>query len=116
MRVRNRAWLGNTADLVAGSVVSCKVRMHPHLVIRGKVTGASNNPIVQGNIGWGINFALGAGPGANLVSTFSFDAATVNATLGSLPFKIYGLVQPPASDPASLNNDILAVFNASVVP
>lgn len=116
MRVRTRAWLGNTADLVATSVVSCKVRMHPFLIIRGKVTGASGNPVVQANVGSGINFSLGAGPGANQVSTFSFDATTINSTLGSLPFKIYGLVQPPASDPTVANNDILATFNLPITP
>jgi hypothetical protein len=112
MRVRTRAWLGQTADIVANSVVNCKIRMHPNAVMRAKVTGTTtNNPVTQSLIGYACNFTPGAGPGANLVSTFSIDATTLTATSTTLPFKVYGLVNAPASDPTSANNDVFVIWN-----
>jgi hypothetical protein len=107
MRVYNRAWLGQTADLVANSTISCKVAIGVNLIVQARVTGASNNPIVQANVGSYINFAVGAGPGANLVSTYSIDATSLESSSTTLPFQIYKLIQPPYSDPTSANNDIL---------
>lgn len=106
MRVRNRAWLGQTAD-VSGGTINCHVAIGVNLVLQARVTGASNNPIVQANVGSYINFALGAGPGNNLVSTYSVDAASLESSSTTLPFQIYKIIQPPYSDPTSINNDIL---------
>jgi hypothetical protein len=110
-RVRNRAWMGNTADIVSGSVITCKVNIHPQAKFKVRATGASNNPITQAMVGNLINFALGAGPGNNLVSTFSADAATETGTSTTLPFKILDLVQQPETDPTLINNEIIVGFN-----
>jgi hypothetical protein len=117
MTVRTRAWLGNTADIVAGGTLSAKIAIHPQLVMQAKVTGGvtgTSNPITQAMVGQFCNFGQVTGPGNNLVSTFSVDAGTVTGTGGvtaTLPFKIHGLVQPPNSDPTSYDNDVYLIFN-----
>jgi hypothetical protein len=111
MTIRDRAWLGNTADIASGGVVTAHIAMHPHAKFQVRATGASNNPItnaMQGNL---INFAVGAGPGNNKVSTYSADAATETSSSSTLPFKIYELLQQPETDPTVLNNEITVVFN-----
>ena len=110
MRVRNRAWLGQTADIVSGGTLDCKVAVGSNLVLQARVTGASANPIVQANVGEYVNFATGSAPGANLVSTFSIDATTLASSSTTLPFQVYRILQPPYSDPTSADNDILVTL------
>jgi hypothetical protein len=106
MRVRNRAWLGQTTD-VSGGTINCKVAIGSSLILQARVTGASNNPVTTAMLGEYINFAVGAGPGNNLVSTYSVDGASLESSSTTLPFQIYKIIESPYSDPTSINNDIL---------
>ena len=107
MRIYQRAWLGQTSDIVSGGDVSCKIAIGSNLILQARVTGASNNPIVQANVGEFINFATGSGPGNNLISTYSIDATSLESTSTTLPFQIYKIIQPPFTDPTAANNEIL---------
>jgi hypothetical protein len=108
---RDRAWLGATTDIVPGGQLYGFLAMNPQAKFRARVTGASNNPITNAMLGQLVNFAVGAGPGGNLVSTYSIDAATVAATSTTLPWKIYEILGQPNTDPTSANNEIIVVFN-----
>lgn len=108
---RERAWLGNSADIVAGGQLYCWLSMNPQAKFKARVTGASNNPVTNAMLGQLVNFAVGSGPGMNLISTYSIDAATVNASSNTLPFKIYEILGQPNTDPTLVNNEVLVVFN-----
>jgi hypothetical protein len=108
---RDRAWLGATTDIVAGGQLYCYLSMNPQNKFKARVTGASNNPITNAMLGQLVNFAVGAGPGGNLISTYSIDAATVTATSTTLPWKIYEILGQPNTDPTSPGNEIIVVFN-----
>ncbi len=111
MTIRDRAWLGNIADIVSGGVLTAHIIMNPQAKFQVRVTGASNNPITPAMTGNLINFAVGAGPGNNKVSTYSVDAATETGSSSTLPFKIYEILKPPITDDTVLNNEIIVVFN-----
>jgi hypothetical protein len=108
---RERAWLGNTADIVAGGQLYCWLSMNQQAKFKARVTGASNNPVTVAMTGQLINFAVGAGPGLNLISTYSVDGATATASSATLPFKIYEVLGQPNTDPTTANNEIIVVFN-----
>ncbi len=111
MTIRDRAWLGNTADIVSGGVLTAHIAMHPQAKFQVRSLGASNNPLTIAMTGNLINFAVGAGPGNNKVSTYSADDATETSSSSTLPFKIYEILQPPITDPTVLNNEVIVVFN-----
>lgn len=113
--MRSRAWLGNSADIVAGGTLTAKVVVHPHALFQVRSNGSTGAAVSQANIGDNINFAVGAGPGNNLISTFSADQSDEGAG-ASLPFRIYGLVQAPVTDPTALYNEIFVVFNNLKLP
>jgi hypothetical protein len=108
--VRQRAWLGNFADIVAGGVVTCRVVINPNAVFRARTTGTTGAAVTQANVGSNINFNVGAGPGNNLISTFSADDGTIGSG-ASLPFRIYNIVPNPPSDATSVYDQIDVIFN-----
>jgi hypothetical protein len=112
---RGRAWLGNTADVVAGGSIICKVVINSQAKFRVRTNGAGGVIIGQTNIGSNINFARGATPGNNQISTYSADCADMGAG-ASLPFRITGIVPNPPSDPTSLYDMIEVMFNNLVSP
>lgn len=101
---RNRAWLGQTGDLAAGSLITCDVLVASETVYKVRTAGTSGLPVGQTSVGKFANFAIGSAPGNNLISAFWLDDNTINAAQGSLPFVIVGIAQQPESDPTSINN------------
>ena len=62
-------------------------------------------------IGSNVNLYIGAGGNTlNGLSSMAIDDASIGAG-PSLPFKIYGIVQAPESDPTSIYNEVFVVFN-----
>ena len=108
--VYNSAWLGATGDLVANSQPSCGVLVHPNSVFQARSLGTSGGPVTASQVGSLVNFGLGSAPGNNQISAFGIDDATIGAG-PALPFKIYGIVQAPESDPTSIYNEVLVIFN-----
>jgi hypothetical protein len=111
MTVRDRAWLGNIADIASGGVLTAHIVMHPQAKFQVRVTGVPNDPVTIPMTGNLINFAVGAGPGNNKVSTYSADSATETSSSATLPFKIFEVLGQPITDPTLANNEIIVVFN-----
>lgn len=114
-RVRGRAWLGLTGDLVAGTVIEAKVIIDRDALFRVRSAGTGGAAVGQTNIGQNCNFTVGAGPGNNLVSTFGLDDVTLGSG-ASLPFTVYDLEQQPDTDPTSLYNIVTVRFNNLTLP
>ena len=110
MTVRSRAWLGNTADIVAGGTLEAKIMTARDATFRVRSLGSTGAAIAQASVGSNANFSVGAGPGNNLVSTFSLDDGTIGAG-PSLPFTIIGIEQAPTSDPTANYNVVQVRFN-----
>lgn len=109
---RGRAWLGNIADVVAGGVIKCKINMNRLARFHVRSNGAA---ITQANVGSNANFATGATPGNNLISTQSLAASTIGAGL-SLPFTIIKIDPNPPSDPTASYNTVVVGFNNLTAP
>lgn len=120
MTVRNRAWLGNTADVVAGGTVSCKVVINPQAKFLVRTNGYTGIVLTQANVGSNINFSRGATPGNNQISTYAADLADYGAG-ASEPFRITRVLGtgPTAAgnnDAASTYQIIEVKFNNLVSP
>lgn len=114
MTVRKRAWLGATGDIAAGGTLTAKLVMNPQALFRVRASGTSAAAIPATSVGLNGNFAVGAGPGNNLISTFSLGDLTLGAG-PSLPFTIYSIDQPPVSDPTATYNTLVVRLNNQVV-
>lgn len=112
-RIRSRAWLGNTAD-ISGGVVTAKLVMNPQALFRVRSLGSTAAAVAATSVGSNANFNVGAGPGNNLVSTFSLDEATLGVGV-ALPFTIYSIDQAPVSDPTAVYNTLVVRFNNQLV-
>lgn len=87
-------------------------------ILRVRSTGTA--AVLETDVGSNLNFAVGAGPGNNLVSTFSADQGTLGSS-ASLPFTVYAVLPTGptaggANDAASANNIILVRFNNLTLP
>ena len=114
MHTFQRAWLGNTSDVVAGSTVQAKLVISPQALFRVRTLGTTAAAVGQTYVGSNANFNVGAGPGNNLISTFSLDDGTLGAG-PSLPFTIYSIEQAPVSDPTAVYNTVVVRFNNQIV-
>lgn len=111
MRSRNRAWLGTTGDVVAGSTgIACKLITAKDAVFMVRSAGLSGGPVTQAQVGQNANFAIGPAPGNNLISAFWLDDSTIG-TNPALPFTIVSLAQQPVTDPTSIYNIVYVRFN-----
>ena len=72
---------------------------------------SNGTAIAQADVGKGVNFATGSGSTYSGISGFSLDQSTLNATLGSLPFYVYGIEAAPRTDPTSSYNRVIVGFN-----
>lgn len=76
---------------------------------------SNGTAIAQGDIGKGVNFATGTGNQYSGQSGFSLDYATLNATLGVLPFVVQGFIPAPGLafgyDPTGDYNIAVVGFN-----
>lgn len=109
-----RVWLGNAADVVPGGTITAKLVINPQALFRVRSLGTTAAAIAQASVGSNANFDAGAGIGANLISTFSLDDATIGAG-PSLPFTIVEIEGPPTSDPTANYNIVVVRFNNLVL-
>jgi hypothetical protein len=117
MRLRQNFWTGVAGDVQPGGTVEMRANCFSNVVFQCRTTGLSGNPVTQAQVGYGINFNAGAGGNPlNGLSSYMADDSQMNATPGSLPFKVYGIVGNPESDPTSINNEIQVVFNNLTIP
>jgi hypothetical protein len=108
---RNRAWLGTTGDVVAGSTgIGARILMSKDAVFLVRTAGLSGAAVGQSAVGQNANFAIGPAPGNNLISAFWLDDSTIG-TNPALPFTIYSIAQAPISDPTSIYNMVYVKFN-----
>jgi hypothetical protein len=107
---KNRAWLNQGSDVVAGGIVGCKIVNNPQSRFIVRSAGLSGTAVGQSAIGSNANFAIGPAPGNNLISAFWLDDSTIGAGV-SLPFRIVGIVPNPPSDPTSIYNQVIVAFN-----
>lgn len=110
MTARQQWWPGTPTDVVASGVVGFGAEVNGQTVFQCRSSGASGGPVTAAQIGSNVNFVYGAGNRLNGLSGFALDDSTIGAG-ASLPFTIYGLVQAPESDPTSIYNEVLVVFN-----
>ncbi len=106
-------WLGQTTDILVG-VVTAHIIYHPHARFKVRTRGTLSRAIALTD-GPNINFNVGAGAGANNISTYNADDADMGSG-ASLPFRILDLVQQPESDPSSTFNEIIVGFNNASLP
>ncbi len=110
MTARQNWWPGTPTDVVSGGLVGLSVEAHPRTIFQVRTTGTTR-AVVATDIGSNINFNVGGGGNTlNGLSSMSADDNTIAST-STLPFKIYGIVQTPESDPTSLYNEIFVIFN-----
>ncbi len=76
------------------------------------IVQSSGTAITQADVGKGINFATGTGNTYSGLSGFAADQATLNGTIGVLPFIVRQIVQAPKSDPTASYNQIVVGLNA----
>lgn len=99
-KVWNTYWPGN--DCASTDVVTVRYDLNPQTTL---LCQANAGPVTQASVNSYANFATGSGGSTlNGLSSFSLDVASINATKGSLPYKIVGLVQGPITDPTSAYN------------
>lgn len=111
MTIRQNWWTGVAGDVVAGGQLGLSVEQNAQTVFQVRSAGTSGGPVTAAQIGSNANFTIGAGGNTlNGLSSMMLDDATIGAG-ASLPFKIYAIVQAPESDPTSINNEVLVVFN-----
>lgn len=110
MQIWQNWWTGNAADVAAGGAVNIGVESNPQAVFQVRSAGTSGSPVAQTQVGQNANFTVAAGNTLNGLSGFALDDSTIG-TGPSLPFKIFGIVQAPESDPTSLYNEVLVIFN-----
>jgi hypothetical protein len=107
---RNRAYLNQGSDVVAGGAIGCKIVNNPQAKFIVRSAGLSGAAVGQTAIGQNANFAIGPAPGNNLISAFWLDDSTIG-TGPSLPFRIVAIVPNPPSDPTSIYNQVVVMFN-----
>ncbi len=111
MTLRQNWWPGVAGDVVAGGVLSLSAVTNPQTVFQVRSAGTSGGPVTAAQIGQNVNLFIGTGGNTlNGLSSMAIDDATIGAG-PSLPFKIYGLVGAPQSDPTSIYNEVLVIFN-----
>lgn len=106
----SRAYLNQGSDVAAGGIIRCKLVNNPQAKFIVRSAGTSGVAVPQSAIGSNVNFAIGSAPGNNLISAFTIDDATIGAG-ASLPFRIIGIVPNPPSDPTSIYNQVVVMFN-----
>jgi hypothetical protein len=103
-------------DSVSNAAVEVRYVNNPDALFQAQTMGiytgnTVGGPMVQADVGLGINFAPGAGGNtANQQSSFGLDFSTLNATVGVLPFYVYKLIAAPATDPTTAGNLVQVGF------
>lgn len=114
MEIWQNWWTGNTADVPSGGGVDVGVEANSQTVFQVRSAGTSGGPVTASQIGQNANFTLGAGGAGgntfNGLSSMALDDSTIG-TGPSLPFKIFGIVLAPQSDPTSIYNEVFVIFN-----
>ena len=114
--IRDHWWTGNAADVSPGGQVQLAVEAAQNIVFQVRSAGTSGNPVTAAQVGQNANFIVGAGGNTlNGLSSYALDDNTIGAG-ATLPFKIYGLVPAPSSDPTSLYNEVYVVINNLTLP
>lgn len=111
MHVWQNWWTGVASDVPSGENVSVGVISNPQAVFQVRSSGASGAAVAQSAVGENANFTVGSGGNTlNGLSSYALDDSTIG-TGSSLPFKIYGIVPAPESDPTSIYNEVFVIFN-----
>ena len=116
MQIWQNWWTGNTADVPSGGGVSIGVNANQQEVFKVRSAGTSSAAVNATQVGSNANFVAGSGGNtANGLSSYALDDANIGSG-ASLPFKIYGLVPAPESDPTSIYNEVFVIFNSLTSP
>lgn len=111
MSLRRQYWPGTPSDVAAGGSVGVSIDVNSMTVFQVRSAGTSGGPVTAAQVGLNANFVVGTGGNTTTgISSFMLDDANIGSG-ASLPFKIIGLVQAPQTDPTSVNNEVLVIFN-----